>query len=140
MTRPRAEFSRETKRQAYERSKDDSGVARCECTRVPQLRGIGCTRPLATGDIRYEHIICDVLGGESSLDNCAVLCVTCWRLKTGSYDLRVIPKAKRVADLHLGIRQRPSGRRLPGGRDDSIRIKLNGSVVDRRTGEPRRLR
>jgi hypothetical protein len=131
MTR-RREFTSETKRQAYERS---GGI--CECHRVPWLptfgRGCGCA--LGPGNVFYEHIIPDNIGGDNSLDNCAVLCKTCWRAKTDTYDLPVIADANRQRDRARGIRPR-SWRPLPGGRDSDMKIRVAGGPVDRRTGQP----
>jgi hypothetical protein len=131
MTR-RREFTSETKRQAYERSGEI-----CECHRVPWLPtfGKGCGCALGPGNVFYEHIIPDNIGGDNSLDNCAVLCKTCWRAKTDTYDLKVIADANRQRDRNRGIRPR-SWRPLPGGRDSDVRIKVNGGPVDRRTGQP----
>lgn len=135
MTRRRAEFSAETKRQAYERSKDGAGVARCECYRIPHVFPEPCGVPLVTGQIFYEHCVQDAIGGGNDLDNCAVLTKTCWRLKTSTYDLPVIAKVKRVADRDRGIYRTPR-QRLHGGRGSLFKIKIGGGVVNRRTGEP----
>jgi hypothetical protein len=68
------------------------------------------------------------LGGDTSLTNCAVLCLPCHGVKTQKIDVPMIAKAKRVADKHLGIRK-PS--RFPGSRDSRWKKKMNGEVVPR---------
>jgi hypothetical protein len=134
---PRANFSHSIKRAAIARATNPAGIVICECHRVPQLMVIldhkPCGVALVTGHIRFEHIICDEIREDVSLDNCAVLTTTCWRLKTDRYDLPVIAKVKRQADRHVGIRG--SSRPLPGAKDDPRRRTVAGEVVDRETGE-----
>jgi 5-methylcytosine-specific restriction protein A len=129
--RPRREFSSLTKRLALARSK---GI--CECHRVPQLPtfGKGCGQKLGVGNTFFEHIICDGLDGEPSLDNCAAIVKTCFRQKTDTYDLPVIAKVKRQRDKSFGIRS--TLQPLPAGRSSDLKKKMDGTVVDRRTGEP----
>lgn len=129
--RPRREFSPLTKRLALARS---GGI--CECHRVPQLPafGTGCGRPLSEGNTFYEHVIPDNLDGGNAIDNCAALCRTCWKAKTATYDLPVIAKVKRQRDRSFGIKG-TLFRRLPAGRSDTLKKKMDGTVVDRRTGE-----
>lgn len=109
----------------------------CECHRVPQLmdilKGQPCGARLNVGDTFYEHIVCTELRPDNSLDNCAVLTRTCWRLKTDRYDLPAIAEAKRRGDRHNGIHvvRNP----LPGGKDDRRKRALSGMVIDRETGE-----
>ena len=55
---------------------------------------------------QYDHIIPDALGGEATLDNCAVLCRSCHGAKTAKQDVPQIAKAKRVAAKHIGARVR----------------------------------
>jgi 5-methylcytosine-specific restriction enzyme A len=130
MTHRRAEFSAETKRQAFRRS---GGI--CECHRIPHVFPQPCGCALVTGAIFYEHINPSQISGRNDLDNAAALTKTCWRIKTSTHDLPVIAKVKRVADRVLGIRPTPR-QRLPGGRGDPFKLKIGGGVVDRRTGEP----
>lgn len=89
------------------------------------------------GNTFYEHIICDGIDGEPTLENCAVLTRTCWHLKTNSYDKPIVAKARRVGDRHRNIKPYVA-RPLPGRRDSNIRIRMSGPVrvVDRRTGQP----
>lgn len=128
MLRRRNEFTKETKRQAFERS-----GGRCESIRVPSLASIGCNRILRQGDINYHHILADALGGSNEVDNAAVLCRTCHTITTAENEQPVIAQERRVRDLARGIRNPPS---LPGNRFDPRRKKLSGVMVDRATGEP----
>jgi len=130
--RPRREFPHSVKRAAIARS---GGI--CECHRVPQLMALLDNRPcgciLVTGHVRFEHIVCDEIRPDNSLDNCAVLTTTCWRLKTDKSDLPIIAKVHRQSDRHAGIRG--SSNPLPGGRTDPRKRTMAGVVVDRATGE-----
>lgn len=122
--RPRREFSPLTKRLALARS---GGF--CECARVPQLPtfGKGCGQRLGEGNTFHEHIICDGLDGDNTIDNCAALVKTCWRQKTDTYDLPVIAKVKRQRDKSFGIRG--TLQPLPGGRSSDLKKKMDGTVV-----------
>jgi 5-methylcytosine-specific restriction enzyme A len=111
-------FSKQTKRLAWKRC-----GGRCEAQ--------GCdTRflPFATA-CHYDHRIPFAISEDSSLDNCQILCVQCHQKKTGTQDIPVIAKVKRISDSRIGIK-RP-GKKLPGGRDSGISKKLNGEVVRR---------
>jgi len=113
----RLEFSKQTMRDAYERSEGlcegilPSGE-RC-CAEVEHKK-------------HFDHIIPAALGGDNSLTNCAVLCIPCHGKKTQKIDVPMIAKAKRVADKHRGIRKRS---RFPGSRDSKFKKKIDGSVV-----------
>lgn len=94
----RREFSKETKRLAFARSR---GI--CECHLIPELRRPnGCGVILRPGHINY--VFQDALGGSNDLSNCAVLARNCWREKTDTIDLPVIAKNNRIADSARGIR------------------------------------
>lgn len=127
---PRLNFTTATQRRALARS---NGI--CECHLIPHVFEVACGRPLGPSNTFYEHIVCDQLKPDNSVENCAVLTKTCWKLKTATYDLPTIAKAKRNHDRNNGIRD-PWKKRLPGGRHDNIKLKMNGRVVDRRTGAP----
>ena len=133
MTRSRRhEFTSETKRLAYTRS---GGM--CECALVPWLPtfGVGCGCALGPGNVFYEHIIPDNIGGDNSLGNCAVLTKTCWRAKTSGYDLPTIADANRQRDRARGIKPR-SWRPMPGGRNSDIKIRIGKPPVWRDSGRP----
>jgi phage recombination protein Bet len=87
-----------------------------------------CVRTEVTHKKHFDHIIPDALGGDTSLTNCAVLCLPCHGSKTQKIDVPMIAKAKRVADKHRGIRKKS---RFPGSRDDWRKRKISGEVVRR---------
>lgn len=129
MTR-RSEFPASVKREALERSK---GI--CECHLIPHVFNVFCGRPLGPANTFFEHIDCDNLRKDNSLQNCAVLTRTCFRFKTAHHDLPVIAKAKRNFDSHNGI-ARPR-RTLPGGRGDPFYFTPGSTIpIDRKTGLP----
>lgn len=112
----RREFSAYTKAQAALRAN-----GRCE----------ECTARLGDGGFHYDHIIPDAIGGEPTLENCQVLCLTCHRAKTTKRD---IPRAAKTKRQHRGhVNARASKRRWY---PDDIKIKVGGRPVDRNTGEP----
>jgi hypothetical protein len=124
MMRRRLEFSAETKRQACERSGDI-----CECYLIPWLkRPKGCGAKLGIGNA-------DAISGRNDLDNCAVLCRTCWREKTDRYDRKVIAKSNHIRDLARGIRQIPF-RPLPGTVALGIKLPMRGEPHWRDSGKP----
>lgn len=125
----RLNFTTDTQRKALARSK---GI--CECHLIPHVFKVACGLPLGNANTFFEHIDPDGLRKDNSLANCAALTRTCWKFKTHGYDQPVVARAKRVSDKFNGIRD-PWRHRLPGGKDDYRKKKLNGSVVIRATGE-----
>jgi hypothetical protein len=117
----RREFSAAVKRAAWYRA---SGI--CECWRIPGWTG--CGRPIGPGNVFYEHIICDGIGGEPTLDNCAAITKTCWKRKTAEYDIPTVAKAKRVTDRDIGIRRSEQKWRrvIPGSRASPVIHRMNG--------------
>lgn len=72
-----------------------------------------CSTKLFPGKYQYDHILPDALGGEPTLENCAVLCTNCHGEKTAKSDVPTIRKSDRVRDKHRGaVRRspRPLGR------------------------------
>lgn len=94
----RNNFTSETKRQAFRRSK---GI--CECHLIPHVFKVACGLSLSPGNTFYEHIDPDAISGRNDIDNCAVLVKTCWRIKTDIYDKPVIAKSNRTQDRARGI-------------------------------------
>lgn len=88
----RREFPKQVKRDAFLRAK-----GRCENEK--------CRAFLTTGKFHYDHVIPDGLGGEPTLDNCAVLCFACHGEKTRKQDIPAIAKTKRIQDRHNGIKR-----------------------------------
>lgn len=87
-----------------------------------------CSRRLMTGDFHYDHVIPDALGGEATLENCAVLCRSCHGSKTTKSDVPRIAKANRNFRKARGIRK-PS--KFACARGSKWKKKLDGSVVAR---------
>lgn len=79
-----------------------------------------CTRKLLTGDFHYDHVIPDALGGEPTLENCAVLCRSCHGFKTTTSDVPRIAKSKRNFRTSHGIKK---------PRTITTWRKFNGDVV-----------
>lgn len=96
----RREFPDKVKSQAFEHA-----AGRCE----------SCTAKLFPGNIHYDHVIPDALGGEPTLENCEVLCKSCHGVKTRTKDVPSIAKVKRIAKGHRGIRKRSSFPKPPAG-------------------------
>lgn len=105
----RREFGKPVLRAAYKRS---GGI--CECHLVPSLPTfrIGCGQLLGPANTFFEHVDPDGAGGAPTLENCAVLTKTCWRLKTDSYDRPLVAKTIRQHDRDIGIPRSAGGRRL----------------------------
>lgn len=85
-----------------------------------------CTRRLGTGDFHYDHVIPDALGGEPTLENCAVLCRSCHSVKTTKADVPRIAKANRNFRKARGIRK-PS--QFACSRGSKFKKKITGEVV-----------
>lgn len=77
-------------------------------------------RKLLPGDIFYDHIIADALGGEPSVDNCQVLCRAHHDAKTFRHDVPRIAKTKRLRRRAAGIKKRR--RTIPGRKFDGTPI------------------
>jgi 5-methylcytosine-specific restriction protein A len=109
----RREFSRAVMREAFARA-----AGKCE----------RCGNHLYTGKYQYDHIIADSIGGEPTLDNCAVLCTGCHDEKTAKLDTPRAAKTKRQHLAHIGARPRS---RMPGSRTSNLKKKMNGQTVRR---------
>jgi len=93
----RTEFSKRTKHDAFERSE---GL--CEGILASGER---CNANLKHKRFHFDHVIPDGIGGDTSLQNCAVLCVECHGEKTAKIDIPIIAKAKRNFDKYRGIKK-----------------------------------
>jgi 5-methylcytosine-specific restriction protein A len=109
------EFSRKVMVAAFQRA-----GTRCE----------KCATVLRPGKFQYDHIIPQELGGESTLENCQVLCSACHDAKTFKQDIPAIAKSNRVRAKHLGA-VKPKGRPIPGSKASGWRKKLDGTVERR---------
>lgn len=90
-----------------------------------------CEMKLKVGEGEYDHVIPYFISRDSSLSNCQVLCTPCHRApgaKTAD-DQRDIAKVKRIQAKHNGTHKKSSGFQSP------FRKKMNGDVIDTRTGE-----
>jgi hypothetical protein len=119
----RAEFTRQTKREALKRS---GGL----CEAVGSLYGLEpgqrCNAPIAYG-VEFDHVLLAANGGDNSLENCAAACVRCHGWKTRNHDTPTAAKTVRQQDkLGLGIRKRSS---FPCGRGSKFKKKVSGEVV-----------
>lgn len=96
----RREFPPKVKVAAFERAK-----GRCE----------KCTARLVVGKFAYDHVIADALGGEPTLENCAVLCGSCHGEKTPG-DTTLAAKVKRIrAKQVAGVKRRSTFPKMPAG-------------------------
>lgn len=92
-----------------------------------------CGRSLRPGDKwDLDHKLALVNGGEHREGNMQVACSWCHPAKTAQ-DVVLKARSAAIRKRHAGIRKRST---LPGSRDSNIKIKLDRTVTDRRTGEP----
>ncbi len=91
----RREFTRKTKAAAFLRCE-----GRCEYV---DASGARCEAKLSPGNFAFDHVVADSIGGEPTLDNCAVLCRNHHDHKTHTIDTPRAAKTKRIRDKHLGI-------------------------------------
>jgi hypothetical protein len=72
---------------------------------IPQCERPGCGKQLRAGNIEYEHLTPDGLGGEPTLENCGVWCaVPCSSKKTKTEDNPRMAKADRVLRKTFGLK------------------------------------
>jgi hypothetical protein len=115
----RTEFPKRVKAAAFARCCDPQGIPRCE----------SCGIVLTGGNIVYEHVQPDGLGGEPTLENCKVFCrKICATRKTVDEDNPRMAKADRQLKANFGIRKRST---FACSRDSAFKKKIDGSVVRR---------
>lgn len=123
----RAEFSKPTRRDALKRS---GGF----CEAVGDMYGLPsgqrCYFTLSNG-VEFDHIILDANSKDSSLENCAAVCIKCHDWKTRHVDIPTAAKTVRQMEKNIGGVGRRSSRPFPGGRQSKWRRKMNGEVVAR---------
>lgn len=78
------------------------------------------------GVAEFDHVLPIALGGESTVENCAVNCAKCHRAKTVK-DVRQIRKADRQGRAAIKRSSRP----MPGGKRSRWRKKIDGTVEAR---------
>lgn len=103
----RAEFSKKTKLEAWERSE-----GRCECYK---LKRPTCNREKIIGTPEYHHMVPAALGGGNKLEDCAVLSKRCHRLETDNETVPEVSKTVRIYEKRAGIRR--TRRPMPKHRD-----------------------
>lgn len=81
---------------------------------------------MQTARFHYDHVLPDALGGEPTLENCAVLCRACHDEKTHKSDVPRISKMKRQRVRNLGAKT--TARPIPGSKASGIRRRMNGTV------------
>jgi hypothetical protein len=94
------------KRTEFPLSVRKKAFARCckngTMTGIPQCEKCGIE--LKSGNIEYEHLLADGLGGEPTLENCGVWCrSSCSKEKTFTEDNPRMQKADRVLKKNYGL-------------------------------------
>jgi 5-methylcytosine-specific restriction protein A len=117
----RREFPQSVRKAAWKRC---GGF--CEGT----VDGVRCNYELRPRQFTFDHIVCDALGGEPTLENCQILCPSCDDFKTNTQDKPRIAKAIRLHEKHIGLRK-PSDHVIPGSRRSPFKKKINGQVERR---------
>ncbi len=94
----RKEFPQKVRKAAFARCCKNGtmpGIPQCE----------NCGNVLRSGNIEYEHLDPDGLGGEPTLENCGVWCrVPCSKTKTFTEDNPRMAKADSVLKVNYGLR------------------------------------
>lgn len=83
---------------------------------------------LVPGNIFYDHIIPDYLGGPPTLKNCQVLCFEHHDRKTREQDRPVIDKSRRIRKREAGVRK--TRRTIGGKRFDGTPIPPRWITTD----------
>lgn len=115
----RTEFPQSVRKAAFRRC-CRNGMPHCET----------CGIELRSGNIIYEHVDPDGLGGEPTIENCKVHCRNCAKTKTVTEDNPRMAKADRVLKKAFGLKARVS-RPMPGSRASGLKKKMNGTVERR---------
>lgn len=133
MASNRKEFTLKTKRAAFERCCVD-GMPRCEGFVPSPADGLldRCEADLRNRPFHYDHDDADFFSKDNSIENCAVLCEPCHRQKTKTIDTPKISKARRLDKARSKTKRR--GAPMPGTRASRFKHKIDGTVIDRRTG------
>lgn len=66
-----------------------------------------CSAPIAFGAVNFDHIKPHGLGGESTLENCAALCLNCHSEKTHKEDRPPMQKADNARHKNLYRERKP---------------------------------
>lgn len=125
----RQEFPQSVKKAAFIRC-----CKECKVDGVKNIPGVpqceNCGNELRAGNIEYEHLDADGLGGQPVLENCGVWCaVPCSKQKTFKQDIPRMAKADRVLKKTFGLK--PKGKPMSGSKLSPFRKKMNGEVERR---------
>ena len=93
----RQEFPAAVKREAFRRSCGNKGRPHCE----------GCGRELRSGELIYEHVQPDGLGGTPTTDNCKVYGLKCCAAPKTKDDNARMAKADAVLRANYGLDPAP---------------------------------
>lgn len=117
-------FSKPVKRAALKRAAN-------QCEAVGRMYGLDpgkrCGAALGYG-FDFDHIILHANSGDSSLENCAVVCRQCHKHKTTKHDTPMAAKTVRLQDKNAGIKKRST---WPTGRNGPLKRTLDGRTVAR---------
>lgn len=91
-----------------------------------------CSQRLEIKGWDVEHPQALELLGPDDIEALMPICKPCHKVKTAD-DKRAIAKANSTRDKFIGAKK--SRNPLPGSRGSRMRIKMDGTVVDRATGE-----
>lgn len=120
----RREFPQSVRKLAFARCCKNGtmpGIPQCE----------NCGNELRSGNVEYEHLDADGLGGEPTLENCGVWCrVPCSKDKTFKHDNPRMQKADRVLKTAFDLKPRKS-RPMPGSKASGIKKRMDGTVERR---------
>jgi hypothetical protein len=97
-TRKRKEFTKQTKREALERSRGECEAVGSDYNLAPEAR---CNFPFGLA-VEYDHVDSS-RNDDNSLANCAAVCISCHAYKTAKIDIPKHAKIKRISDKHHGI-------------------------------------
>lgn len=89
--------------------------------------------PVRKNSWRADHIRRWAEGGEDTPENLWPICMDC-DAKKAPHDTSEVAKGKRVKDS-LYIKTGPKGRPMPGSKASGVKRKMDGTVVDRKTGK-----
>lgn len=122
----RNEFTRETKRDAWDRSGE-----RCEAEGpiygLPS--GVRCNVDLNLG-VNYDHVDPDANSKDRNLENCCACCPKCHLWKTANRDAPLIAKTNHQADMRRGIDKR-KGPPMMGTKASGWKRSFSGEVTRR---------
>lgn len=120
----RTEFPQKVRKLAFARC-----CRECKVAGVANIPGVPqcehCGNELKSGNVEYEHLVPDGLGGDPTLENCGVWCrVPCSSVKTAKVDIPRMAKADSVLKKAYGL-------------EPTKRSKLQGQGFRKSSGQKR---